>query len=475
MIFNSMVFLWLFLPVVFFIYYLLKNKYKNEYLVIVSFIFYAWGEPKYIILILLSILINYAFGILIYNQDSETYRKSLLILSLICNFCILAYFKYFNFVVNNFNELMGKEIIGLREIVLPIGISFYTFQAVSYLVDIYRSKKNDEKVKVQTNIINFALYIMLFPKLTQGPIVKYYDFDAQIRDRQISVQRIAYGIKRFILGMSKKVLVANTLGVVADDVFGLGTNDLTTQIAWLGIVCYSLQIYFDFSGYSDMAIGLGEMLGFTFMENFNYPYISRSLQEFWRRWHISLSTWFKEYLYIPLGGNRKGDFRTYINLFIVFFLTGLWHGAGWHFIIWGLFHGIFLIIERMGLGRLLEKNKFKLINHIYTVIVVMVGWVFFKEESLKQALKYIYKMFVPTNIDGLYNIVFFINPEVILILVLAFVLCGVLQMIFPRMLEIVYGRNEDNMLIILSLLILFSVCIVSIASSANNPFIYFKF
>lgn len=475
MVFSSMIFLWLFLPVTLVMYYLIEKKYRNGFLVLASFIFYAWSGPKYIILIMLSILINYAFGILIYNEGSKNKRKCLLTLDLIGNLAILGYFKYFNFIVSNLNIIVGKEVLGLREIVLPIGISFYTFQAISYVVDVYRSKNNNGEVKAQNNIIDLTLYIILFSKLTQGPIVKYHDFEKQINDREITVKRTAYGIKRFIFGISKKVLIANTLGVVSDDIFALGFNDLNTTIAWLGIVCYTLQLYFDFSGYSDMAIGLGEMFGFTFMENFNYPYLARSVQEFWRRWHISLSTWFMEYLYIPLGGNRKGKIRTYINLLIVFLITGLWHGSSWNFIVWGVFHGMFLVIERIGFGKLLQQNKYKLLNNLYTILVVMVGWVFFRAPNLKSALKYIYRMFVPTNIDGLYSVSFFVNREVLLILILAIVLCGVLQVMIPKIQQIVYEKKEINIVSILLLSILFFTCIISISSGTYNPFIYFRF
>lgn len=475
MIFSSMLFLWLFLPIFILIYYIIDKKYKNVFLVIASFIFYGWSKPSYLILILLVILISYFSGILIYRQDNKIKRKYLLIVSLIVNLGILAYFKYFNFVASNLNSLIGKEIMGLRDIILPLGISFYMFQSLSYLIDIYRSKNNNGEIKVQTNIVNLALYIVLFMKVTQGPIIKYHDFYEQIENRESNVEKTAYGIKRFILGLSKKVLLANTLGLVADDIFALSTNDITTTIAWLGIVCYTLQIYFDFSGYSDMAIGLGEMFGFTFIENFNYPYLSKSIQEFWRRWHISLSTWFKEYLYIPLGGNRKGNTRTYVNLIIVFFITGLWHGSSWNFIFWGIFHGIFLVIERVGFGKLLEKNKLKVLNHIYAILVVMVGWVFFRADNLKYAIEYIYKMFIPTNVEGLYNASFFINKEVLLVLVISILLSGVLQKFIPKIQKIVYERKETNSLSILVLVMLLFICIVSVANGTYNPFIYFKF
>lgn len=353
MLFSSMLFLWLFLPVVFVSYYLIKKEYRNVLLLISSIIFYAWGGVSYTLIMFSSIIINYIFALLIdkaIEEDNELKKKIYLSLCIVINLSILAYFKYTDFAISIINSISKKEVIQLKNIILPIGISFYTFQALSYVIDVYR-----EHNKAQKNIINLALYISFFPQLIAGPIVKYHDIDTQITERTENLENISYGIKRFIYGLSKKVILANMFALSCDEILKQPIGDIGTALAWLAAVLYTLQIYYDFSGYSDMAIGLGHMFGFKFLENFNYPYISKSVQEFWRRWHISLSTWFKEYLYIPLGGNRKGKYFTYLNLLIVFFATGLWHGASFNFILWGLWHGFFLIIERVFLGLLLEK------------------------------------------------------------------------------------------------------------------------
>ena len=340
MVFSSMIFLWLFLPLVLFFYFISNNKLKNIILLIFSLIFYAWGESKYILLMLLSIFINYLFGILI--DKFRKHDKLFLVLAVITNLGLLGYFKYFNFFVNVVNKINGETLVGFRDIVLPIGISFYTFQILSYVIDLYR-----KEIKVQKNILNLALYVSFFPQLIAGPIVKYKDVDNEINNRKVDLKLFASGVRRFVYGLGKKVLLSNTLALVVDTIYSYNVSQLNTPLVWIAIIAYTFQIYFDFSGYSDMAIGLGRMFGFHFLENFNLPYISQSITEFWRRWHISLSTWFKEYLYIPLGGNRKGKIRTYLNLFIVFFATGLWHGASFNFIAWGLYYGVFLIIEKL--------------------------------------------------------------------------------------------------------------------------------
>ena len=372
MLFSSMIFLWFFLPLVFCSYYLIDKRFKNILLLISSIIFYAWGGVSYSLIMLFAIIINYIFALLIdkaieYNNLKN--KKIYLALCIIINLSILGYFKYTNFIISIINSLSQNKIIELTNIVLPIGISFYTFQALSYVIDVYRGHN-----KAQKNIFNLALYISFFPQLIAGPIVKYHDIENQILNRNESLENIFYGIKRFIYGLSKKVILANMFALSCDEILKQPTDELGTALVWCASVLYTLQIYYDFSGYSDMAIGLGRMFGFNFLENFNYPYMSKSIKEFWRRWHISLSTWFKEYLYIPLGGNRKRKLFTYINLLIVFFATGLWHGASYNFILWGLFHGFFLVIERIFLGKLLEKNKLKFINHIYVIFVFVIGW-----------------------------------------------------------------------------------------------------
>ncbi|MDI9216992.1 MBOAT family O-acyltransferase [Clostridium tertium] len=475
MVFSSMVFLWVFLPAVLIIYYFIDKKYKNLVLLISSLIFYSFGEPKYILLMVLSIIINYIFGILVDREENLLKRKLILALSVFINLAILGYFKYFNFFTESLNKLFNSEIIALKEIILPIGISFYTFQALSYVVDVYRGKGVEGGTKVQKNIFDLALYISFFPQLIAGPIVKYYDIEAQLRNRDESLTRITYGIKRFIFGLSKKVLISNVMASTADSIFKLPIDGVGTPLAWLGLITYTLQIYYDFSGYSDMAIGLGEIFGFTFMENFNYPYISKSIKEFWRRWHISLSTWFKEYLYIPLGGNRKGKYRTYVNLFIVFLATGLWHGASFNFILWGMIHGFFIVIERMFLGKILDKNKFKLLNHIYTLFVVMIAWVFFRVEGFREALRYIKALFVYRQGSLINNIDLYLNKEVILIVIIGILFSGIIQMLFKGLTKKIYLRDGIKVYEVFILIILLFLCIVSIVSGTYNPFIYFRF
>lgn len=342
MVFSSLIFIWVFLPVVLGGYFLIKDEFKNIFLLLASLIFYSWGEPKYIWLMIFSILINYGIGILI--EKYIRWKKILLILDIIINIGILGYFKYFNFGVEIVNKYMGLEIKA-QEIILPVGISFFTFQILSYIIDLYRGC-----YKAQKNIINLALFIALFPQLIAGPIVRYEDIEEQLNYRICTQEKMAWGIRRFIYGLGKKVIIANTIAQSVDVIYSLDYFNLTGGLAWTGALLYALQIYYDFSGYSDMAIGLGAILGFDFQENFNYPYFSSSIQEFWQRWHISLGEWFKKYLYIPLGGNRKGTVRTYVNLFIVFGVTGLWHGASLNFILWGAYHGFLRVVEKRYVG-----------------------------------------------------------------------------------------------------------------------------
>ena len=335
MLFSSMTFVFMFLPVVCALYLLCKKELHNPILLMASILFYAWGEPKFLAIMLLTILLNYLGAIYV---EKSVNKKLPLIITIIANLGFLVYFKYFNFILDNINALCHSNIEPLN-IIMPIGISFYTFQAVSYVIDVYRGE-----CKAQKDIYKLALYICLFPQLIAGPIVKYHDIENQIDDREVNFDKVTLGVKRFIIGLAKKMLIANTMGAVADKIFMQPADTFSPLTAWVGALSYTMQLYYDFSGYSDMAIGLGLIFGFTFMENFNYPYISKSITEFWRRWHISLSTWFKQYLYIPLGGNRKGKNRTYLNLFIVFLLTGIWHGASWNFVIWGVWNGVFIIL-----------------------------------------------------------------------------------------------------------------------------------
>lgn len=470
MLFSSMIFLWLFLPLVFCSYYLIDNRFKNILLLISSIIFYAWGGVSYSLIMLSSIIINYIFALLIDKaiEDNNLKNKKIyLALCIIINLSILGYFKYTNFIISIINSLSQNKIIELTNIVLPIGISFYTFQALSYVIDVYRGHN-----KAQKNIFNLALYISFFPQLIAGPIVKYHDIENQILNRNESLENIFYGIKRFIYGLSKKVILANMFALSCDEILKQPTDELGTALVWCASVLYTLQIYYDFSGYSDMAIGLGKMFGFNFLENFNYPYISKSIKEFWRRWHISLSTWFKEYLYIPLGGNRKRKLFTYINLLIVFFATGLWHGASYNFILWGLFHGFFLVIERIFLGKLLEKNKLKFINHIYVIFVFVIGWVLFRANDLKHAFE-LYKLMFSYK-ESIYTVRYFFYPQTFVCFIFGILFSGLFQSIFPKVREATFSSKVYILESVIQFILLF-ICIMYLVNGTYNPFIYFRF
>ena len=350
MIFSSMFFLWIFLPIVILLYCIVGEKKRNILLLIASLFFYAWGETIYILLMFLSIFINWFMGLML-DRYSGGIRKAFLVVDIVINLGILGYYKYYNFLIITFNKIFQWQL-SVKQIALPIGISFFTFQAMSYIIDIYKKEYAAER-----NITNVALYISFFPQLIAGPIVKYADIREQIYHREWSAEQFSIGFRRFIYGLAKKVIISNTLAQVVDQIAAVEATAVSSLMAWTAVFFYTFQIYYDFSGYSDMAIGLGNMFGFYLPENFSYPYMAKSVQEFWRRWHISLSSWFRQYVSIPLGGNRHGIWNTYRNLIIVFFLTGLWHGASWNFVLWGLFHGFFILIERMGVHRLLEKIK----------------------------------------------------------------------------------------------------------------------
>lgn len=464
MVFSSLIFIWMFLPIVFIGYIVLPNRFKNLILLLASLIFYAWGEPKYIILMICSIIINYVIGLLM--DRHETKKKQLLIIGIIINIAILGYFKYFNFLIDIIN-LFIKQDLTLLDISLPIGISFFTFQILSYIIDLYRGQ-----YKAQKNIISLSLYISFFPQLIAGPIVRYKDINEQLNNRQQTLEQIAAGIRRFIYGLGKKVIIANTVAQCVDKIYAIDCTGISGVTAWVGAMCYMLQIYYDFSGYSDMAIGLGKMFGFEFLENFNYPYLSTSIQEFWQRWHISLGTWFREYLYIPMGGNRKGLSRTYINLLIVFIVTGLWHGASFNFVLWGLYHGILLIIERVGLSVVLKRHK--VVAHLYVLITVLFGWVLFRAEGLSQAVGITKRMLLPWMYkeDALVIGAIFRNKTLLIILI-GIVGSGVLQYVVKK-----FGFAEkwkNSYLEIVYCAIVFVLCIVMLAGNTYNPFIYFRF
>lgn len=466
MLFSSMTFVFLFLPIVCLIYLLAKKELHNAILLAASILFYAWGEPRYLAIMILTILANYVGAIAL--DKHKKYKKPILLATIAVDLSFLLYFKYFNFFIDNINSIFAMDISFL-EVIMPIGISFYTFQAMSYLIDVYKGD-----AKVQKDIYKLALYISLFPQLVAGPIVKYRDVDEQIDHRTVTFDKVSYGVKRFIIGLAKKMLLANTLGAVADEIFGLPVAQASPQLAWVGAIFYSLQLFYDFSGYSDMAIGLGSIFGFKFLENFNYPYISKSITEFWRRWHISLSTWFKEYLYIPLGGNRKGNVRTYVNLFLVFLATGFWHGASWNFIFWGLWHGVFIIFEKMTGWH--KESKSRIISgaqHIYTIFVFVIGWVMFRAENMSYATDYIKNMFgLVKEHTAVNDVSYYLNNAEMLALI-AGILCA--MPVFNKILYVKYEQKVLRTLINIWLFILFVVSSATIAASTYNPFIYFRF
>lgn len=469
MYFSSMTFLWIFLPCALLLYLLAerlgKNFAGNLALLLASLLFYAWGEPAYVFLLLCSVAMNYAFGLLA-GRGGARKRKAALFFAVLCNIGMLGFFKYFNFFAFYANQAIGREAVPQSHFALPLGISFYTFQAMSYVIDVYRGE-----VRPQKNFFRLLLYISLFPQLVAGPIVKYRDIETQIDSRENTDAKRAYGVKRFAYGLGKKVLFSNVLGKYADMILAYPPQELGTGLAWLGMLCYSLQIYYDFSGYSDMAIGLGSMFGFEFKENFNYPYLSASIREFWRRWHISLSTWFKEYVYIPLGGSRKGKIRTYVNLGTVFLLTGFWHGASLTFLFWGAFHGLFIIAERAGLAEALKKRP--ALGHIYTWLVFVCGWVFFRMDGLRQGLAVLKAMF--SFRPGTYGAADCLNAEIVLALILGFLLCGVLQQKVPKLKAALYDKGRTSALQAAFLTAILFFCIVSLSADAYNPFIYFRF
>lgn len=465
--FSSNIFLLAFLPTVVILHFILPAKFRNYLLLVASLLFYAWGEPIYILLMLFSILVNWGFGMAL--EKACRGRRLLLGICIAVNLLLLGYYKYFDFFANSINRLLGTQLITPQNIPLPIGISFFTFQALSYVVDLYRGN-----CKVQRNILNLALYISFFPQLIAGPIVRYADIDEQIRHRTVSAENFALGFRRFIYGLAKKVIIANTMAQLTDSVFAISLSNMTTVTAWMGAVTYAMQIYYDFSGYSDMAIGLGKMFGFDFLENFRYPYLSRSIHEFWQRWHISLGTWFREYVYIPLGGNRKGTLRTYCNLIAVFFLTGMWHGASWSFIVWGLFHGFFQILERVKLKKFLSKHP--LISWIYCLLVVVFGWVLFRSESLTNGIKYLLYMVAPWSFGFRDMMIFRIGLTLkeAAVLFCALFGCGIAQLLAQRLPKL-EARWKYSILEFVFLAAALVYCVILLAAGTYNPFIYFRF
>ena len=468
MVFSSLTFLFVFLPIVLLIYYISPRPLKNFVILLFSLIFYAWGEPKFIFLIILSILINYIGALQIVKNSSDTEkRKFIFITLLLIDISILFFFKYYGFIISSIGSLFGIDLV-IRDIPLPLGISFYTFQQISYIIDVYT-----KKTKVQKNLINFAAYITMFPQLIAGPIVKYNDIESQLKNRNENLTQFSSGVHRFIIGLGKKVLLANSIGAIWSEIKVIPLNEISILTSWIGIIAFALQIYFDFSGYSDMAIGLAKMFGFEFLENFNYPYISKSVTEFWRRWHISVGTWFREYLYIPLGGNKKGNLIQIRNLFVVWFTTGLWRGASFNFIAWGIYFGVILFIEKIIFKNILNKLP-SFLCHIYTLILVLIGWVIFDMNTLSSAMEYISIMFGLSNNLVVDKLSLFILSNNIVILLIG-IICSttLLPNVFKKLR---CSLKKSNIFIIISMyLIIFILSISYLVGESFNPFLYFRF
>lgn len=504
MVFSSIIFLLFFLPLAILGYFIVPKKIHNVYLLLISLVFYFWGENWLVWIIIVRTIIDYFCALLIegiipirikkYCTSGKTLltiRKLALFISIFSNLAFLGYFKYFNFFIDNFYitlqhfDINASVLGNFPKIALPLGISFYTFQSMSYTLDVYY-----KKVKATINYFNFACYVVLFPQLVAGPIVRYLDIENQLKNRDVSSDDFFYGIKRFTYGLAKKVLIANNVAHIVNQIFTIPAEHIYFSVAWFGVIAYSLQLYFDFSGYSDMAIGMGRMFGFKFPENFNYPYVSQSIQEFWRRWHISLSTWFRDYLYIPLGGNRCGKFRMHMNLVLVFFLCGFWHGASWNFIIWGIYHGVFLILERVGLDKILNKTP-KIIRHLYTLIVVMFSWVIFRADTLSYGVEYLTAMImpIPAKADSFiaYPITMYANRLTVIVIIIGIL---VSMSAFPwaqkhydnRLKKSWFSSFSDNTIDIghsfITLITIMSLLLLSLANlsiGGFNPFLYFRF
>lgn len=455
----------MFLPFVLTLYYITPRRFRNLTLFIVDLVFYAWGEPWLVILMLFSILLNYTSGILIgVNREKKGLARFIFILSVILNLGLLGFFKYAGFIGETLNMVMPFLNIPILEIALPIGISFYTFQTMSYTIDVYKNT-----VKVQKNIITFGTYVSLFPQLIAGPIVRYEDVAEQLMHRKETLQGFTDGVKLFLIGLSKKVLLANEMGNLWDAVRESGTQSGALG-SWVGIIAYTFQIYFDFCGYSEMAMGLGKMFGFDFLKNFDYPYISKSITEFWRRWHISLGTWFREYVYIPLGGNRKGLYRQIINIAVVWFLTGLWHGASWNFILWGLYFGVLLMIEKLFMLKILKKAP-AIISHIYSIIIILFGWVLFYFENLNEMGIFLARMFGSDGFMMSGDISVKIISYIPLLIVSAITSTPIISKLYHKIKSKPILYVIDNAGCVLALLL----CTAALVSSDYNPFLYYKF
>lgn len=472
MIFSSLLFLFRFLPIVLLLYYALPKKLRNLVLLLVSLVFYAWGEPVYVVLMIVSILISWSGGLAVdrfLRAGNEKGARISLGVSVAAGLSLLGFFKYADFVLRTINQAAGSDIPLLR-LALPIGISFYTFQTISYIIDVYRGTAS-----VQTNIISYGAYVTMFPQLIAGPIVQYKTIDRQLRSRHESSEEFADGVMRFMIGLGKKVLLANNAGVLWDSIRVMDTGNLPVLTAWIGIAAYTFQIYFDFSGYSDMAIGLGHMFGFRFLENFDHPYLSKSATEFWRRWHISLGTWFREYVYIPLGGNRVGRFGLIRNTMIVWLLTGIWHGADWNFMLWGLYYGILLMLEKLVYGRALEKLP-SVLRHVYCMFVVMIGWYLFSFNEISGGYGYLAALFGGggrfMDRGSIYQL--YSNAVLLIILIIGSTTLPI------RAASAVLKKVRRSNTATVVLRGAFTVCVfmLSVAylvSASYNPFLYFRF
>lgn len=469
MLFSSVTFLFFFLPVVLVLYYIIPAKGKNIVLLIASLVFYAWGEPVYVALLLLSVCLNYFCGREIQaGEDDPRRAKRSVIFAVVANILILGFFKYYGFLLDMLSELFSADI-PYRVLPLPIGISFYTFQALSYVVDIYR-----KKVKAQNNILSFALYICMFPKLIAGPVVRYADFEQQLTERRFSVGRIGQGSRYFIIGLAKKAILANTAGAIFEQISAGPASSMSALTAWIGCISFAFQIYFDFSGYSDMAVGLGKMFGFEFRKNFDYPYTATSIADFWRRWHISLTNWFREYVYIPLGGNQCSPARNVLNIMIVWTLTGMWHGAAWNFIVWGVYYGIILVMEKYVWGVFLDEVP-KVVARIYTGVLVLVGWVFFFSPSLGYSVRYLMAMIGAGAglADAQGGFLLITHWLLYLLAVLCSGTVGI--RLFRGITGISSNRKVRAVTETAVYMIMFFVSVAFLVTDTYNPFLYFRF
>ena len=456
MVFSSLIFIFRFLPIFLIVYFFTPKNFKNLTLLIFSLLFYSFGEPKYFILMIASILVDYFVSIAIENNfNNKSKCRLLLSISVFFNMGMLFFFKYFNFFIDNINLIFSTSFKELN-LSLPLGISFYTFQTLSYTIDVYMGK-----IKAEGNIIDFGAFVSSFPQLIAGPIVKYTDINKEIKNRKFSFDNIELGLEEFVIGLGKKVLIANNIGMLWTEIYSKNINEISMPLAWIGILAFSFQIYFDFSGYSSMAIGLGKMLGFNFPANFNFPYISRSISEFWRRWHITLGSWLKEYVYIPLGGNRVGKLRLISNLLILWFLTGFWHGAEYTFILWGLYFFVLISLEKIFLSKFLDKNK--IFSHIYTILALLIGWVIFAIDKVDLLGVYLGRMF---SFNFTFDWIYYLNNYIIV-----FILCFVCST--PLILRIYIKMNKS--IRTLTIIAIFLLSIAYLVDSTYNPFLYFRF